>query len=153
MVSIKYASNSKEIGIAHLCRRAFYSSHVCPESKFPQLKRCRRQGGRLRAPWWIMQKCPWVFKRLALDLLQGMITVWDFSNSIIHCIIMVLFLHLFFFCLESLTTMSHQTHSHILLFKLYSSTWDLWTPCFKHPQRRLTVHIPPQNLLCDHLQG
>ena len=117
------------------------------------LKRCRRQGGRLRAPWWIMQKCPWVFKRLALDLLQGMITVWDFSNSIIHCIIMVLFLHLFFFCLESLTTMSHQTHSHILLFKLYSSTWDLWTPCFKHPQRRLTVHIPPQNLLCDHLQG
>ena len=38
MVSIKYASNSKEIGIAHLCRRAFYSSHVCLESKFPQLK-------------------------------------------------------------------------------------------------------------------
>ena len=79
MLSIKYASNSEQIGIAHLCRRAFYSSHVCTETKFPQLKWCMRRGGWLRAPWWIMQKCSWVFKQLALDLIQGMITIFQWS--------------------------------------------------------------------------
>lgn len=46
MVSIKYASNSKEIGIAHLYRRAFYSSpgEQVPTAKVMQETRWTAQG-------------------------------------------------------------------------------------------------------------